>query len=257
MGYEKAKLIIADLDGTLNVSKSPMDSEMAGIIREILDYKDFAVISGGSYAQFQKQFLPSLSSAKRIDHLYLFPTCATSMYVMKDNEWRKVYGERIPDDSKRKILEAFERALHEYGFKKPEKLYGELIEDRETQITFSAYGQLAPIELKSTWDPNGSKRLKIVSYLAKYLPEGFEAKVGGTTSIDVTKKGVDKAYGIRKIEENLGYKKSEMLFIGDALFEGGNDYPVKATGVECIAVNGPEETKRILMSIIEGSEKLV
>jgi hypothetical protein len=41
-----------------------------------------------------------------------------------------------------------------------------------------------------------------------------------------------------------------MIFIGDALFEGGNDHPARKTGVVCIQVKDPEETKRVIEAII-------
>ena len=40
-----------------------------------------------------------------------------------------------------------------------------------------------------------------------------------------------------------------MIFIGDALFLGGNDYWVKQTGVVSIGVREPHETKRIIETI--------
>lgn len=252
--WNKFKLIVADLDGTLSISKTPMDQEMAQLILEILKHKAFAVISGGSYTQFQKQFLVSLEGrSKNLTRLYLFPTCATSMYVIKNHQWEKIYGTSLPEDDKKQIKEAFKKALAESKIEKPRKIYGEQIEDRETQITFSACGQLAPFEVKSQWDPNAEKRRYIISFLVKYLPKGYEAKFGGTNSIDVTREGIDKAYGIRKIEEKLGYKTSEIFFVGDRLEEGGNDYPVKTTGVECKAVTGPEETKKIFREIVDSS----
>jgi phosphomannomutase len=253
--WNKFRLIVADLDGTLSRSKTPMDQEMAQLILEILKHKAFAVISGGSYTQFQKQFLVSLEGrSKNLTRLYLFPTCATSMYMIKHHQWEKIYGTNLPENDKKQIREAFKKALKEADFEKPKKIYGEQVEDRETQVTFSAFGQLAPFEVKSQWDPKGEKRLHIISFLAKYLPEGYEAKLGGTSSIDITREGIDKAYGIRKIEEKLGFKTDEIFFVGDRMEEGGNDYPVKATGVVCQAVEGPEETKKIFREIIDSSE---
>lgn len=250
--YKGVRLVIADLDGTLNISKMPIDREMAELISELLKHRAFAVISGGSYEQFQKQFVANFNDKPELtSRLYLFPTCATSMYVMKNGNWEAMYQEVLSEKEKSGIFKAFELALADYGFKKPEKMYGELIEDRETQITFSAYGQKAPPEVKALWDPDKSKRNEIISFLYKYLPEGFEAKTGGMTSIDITKKGIDKAYGIRKIEEKLNFKTSEMLFLGDDLGPNGNDYPVKTTGVRCIEVNDPEQTKAILKQIIQ------
>jgi len=45
--------------------------------------------------------------------------------------------------------------------------------------------------------------------------------MGGATSIDVTKPGIDKAYGIGKLRDILGISLSEMIFIGDACSPAG------------------------------------
>ncbi|MBU2638537.1 MAG: HAD-IIB family hydrolase [Nanoarchaeota archaeon] len=246
------KLIVFDLDGTLAKSKSPMDEEMASLLKKLLTKKAVAVVSGGSYNQYQKQFLSSLncSDENLLKKLFLFPTCSTSFYRF-ENEWKEVYSQKLSDEEKKKIFNAFEQALKAFGFKE-EKAYGDIIEDRGSQVTFSALGQQAPLEEKKQWDPDAKKRLRIKEELDKYLPE-FEVKIGGTTSIDVTMKGIDKRFGIQQIEKHLGFKIEEILYIGDALFEGGNDYPVKQMGVECIEVNSPEDTKKEIETIISSS----
>jgi phosphomannomutase len=66
----------------------------------------------------------------------------------------------------------------------------------------------------------------------------------------VTKSGIDKAYGIRKLRDLLGISWKDMIYIGDALFVGGNDYPAEEAGVDCIPVKGPDETKRVIQAII-------
>ncbi len=254
MDYARKRIVIADMDGTLTPSKSMVEPSMVKLITTLLNYKDFAVIGGGRYSQFQNQFVAGLpSNSAAFSRLYLFPTCATTFYRFVDGQWKQIYTENLSADERAKIMQAFDTALVEAGFKRPERLFGEMIEDRGTQVTFSAFGQLAPHELKNEWDPDAQKRLNIIKYLEKLIPE-FEIRVGGATSIDVTKKGIDKAYGIKKINEILGYAFDEMMFIGDALFEGGNDYPVKRTGVECIQVKGPQDTEKILKEIIESSK---
>jgi hypothetical protein len=85
--------------------------------------------------------------------------------------------------------------------------------------------------------------------LQKRLP-ALEVHSAGFTSIDVTKKGIDKAYGIRKIEKILRIPVKNMVFIGDALYPGGNDYAAKKTGIQCLAVKGPEDTKKIIRELI-------
>ncbi|VVB73909.1 Eukaryotic phosphomannomutase [uncultured archaeon] len=243
------ELIIFDLDGTLAESKMPMDREMSDLLRKLLRRKKVAVISGGAYAQFEKQFLESLDCPPDLlKNLYLFPTCATSFYRHEDG-WKNVYEERLSPEERDRILAAFDEALKETGFVPLDRPFGEVIENRGTQITFSALGQNAPIELKRGWDPDFSRRKRIKSALEKRVPE-FEIRMGGSTSIDVTRKGIDKAYAISKIEEQTGISRAGMLFIGDALFEGGNDYPVKATGVECIQVSGPAKTKEVIRSLL-------
>ncbi len=245
--YEDKELIVFDVDDTLTKTTTPMDEEMSNLFTKLLEKNKVAIISGGKYEQMKKQIVDPLNCSENLlEKLFLFPTCASQYYKYK-NEWIKVYAEELTKEEISKIFLGFDKALEEYGFK--EELYGERIEDRKSQVTFSALGNLAPVEKKSTWDINREKRKEIIKILEKYLPE-FDLKIGGTSSIDVTRKGIDKAYGIRKIEENLKIEKKSMLFIGDALFPGGNDYPVKQVGVDCIQVNNPEDTKKIIRQIL-------
>jgi len=127
--------------------------------------------------------------------------------------------------------------------------WGEIIEDRGSQITFSALGQQAPLEEKKKWDPDFAKRQQMKTRLEQLIPE-FSVRLGGTTSVDVTKPGIDKAYGIAKLRDTLGITIREMLFVGDALFPGGNDFPAKTAGVVSIQVRDPNESKRVIEAII-------
>ena len=236
------KLIIFDLDGTLAESKSKVDEEMSALLSALLKEKEVAIISGGAYAQFEKQLLGNLSCEEdELKKLHIFPTCGASFYRF-DKGWSCFYKEVLSAEEKNKIIEAFKIALPLGGYKQPDSIYGETIEDRETQISFSALGQLAPVDLKKVWDPDSARRLRIKKFLDPLLPN-FSVRVGGATTIDITKKGIDKAYGIGQMEKHLGFSRDEMLFMGDALFPGGNDYPVKEAGVDCIHVSGPAHTK--------------
>ncbi|MCL4380908.1 MAG: HAD-IIB family hydrolase [Candidatus Marsarchaeota archaeon] len=253
--YNTKKIIVADLDGTLAPSRSRMDSDMSELIMKLLDYKQFAVISGGAYSQFKKEFISGLKIGKKhknIKKLYLMPTCATSFYRFKSGKWKKIYEERLQPPERRRIFSAFKTALKKIGYSEPLKKYGKILDDRGTQVTFSGMGQRAPLKLKSKWDPDLKKRKRIKRELELLIPE-FEIRIGGTTSIDITRKGIDKAYGIRRLGKCLKFSLKEMLFIGDALFKDGNDYPVKRAGVDCIAVSGPQDTKKVLRKIINSS----
>ena len=241
------KLIVFDLDGTLAESKASLDTEMAALLITLLGIVKVAVISGGDWPQFEKQVLSNLPHDNHLENLSLLPTCGTKFYQYT-GDWKKIYSEDFTADEKGKIISALKQALGASGFK-IEKVWGEEIEDRGSQITFSALGQQAPLEEKEKWDPDFTKRKKMKALLDKLIPE-FSVRLGGETSIDVTKPGIDKAYGIRKLRDTLGIAIQDMIFIGDALFPGGNDYPAEEVGVVSIPVRGPNETKRVTEAII-------
>jgi len=241
------KLIVFDLDGTLAPSKSPLDTEMAALLRDLLEVAAVAIISGGAWLQFERQVLSHLPQDSHLEKLSILPTCGTQFFEHQ-GEWKRTYAENLTADEKRKIGGALTQATATASFK-AEKTWGETIEDRGSQITYSALGQQAPLVAKEKWDPDFAKRKKIKEVLDGLIPE-FSVRLGGATSIDVTKPGIDKAYGIRKLREILGIRLEEMIFIGDALFEGGNDYPAKQAGVVSIPIRNPDETKRVIEAIV-------
>jgi phosphomannomutase len=246
-GSGMKKLIVFDLDGTLAESKSSVDLEMSGLLHDLLGVVKVAVISGGDWPQFEKQLLSNLPHDELLLNLSLLPTSGTKFFRYSDN-WKELYSEDLTANEKDKIAGALNKAVSESDAK-VDKTWGEKIEDRGTQITFSALGQLAPLKEKDEWDPYFAKRKKIKAILDTLIPE-FSVRMGGATSIDVTKPGIDKAYGIRKLRDILGISLKEMIYIGDALFVGGNDYPAEEAGVASIPVRGPNETKPVTQAIV-------
>lgn len=245
------KIIAFDLDGTLAESKSALPDEMSLLLGRLLEKYHVCVISGGKFEQFEQQLLGNLKvDQSLLDKMHLMPTCGTRYFKFNlfKKTWGKVYSEDFTDSDKEKIITALKNSAEELNLLEP-KSWGEIIEDRGSQITFSALGQEAPVDEKKKWDPTGSKKMKLRDLVAERLPE-YEVRTGGSTSVDVTKLGIDKAYGMRKLEEMLKIKKEEILFIGDALHEGGNDYPVKAYGIDCISVDEWRETAKVLEGII-------
>ncbi|CAN5753117.1 HAD-IIB family hydrolase [soil metagenome] len=241
------RLIVFDLDGTLAQSKSAIDAAMAALLHSLLGVANVAVISGGDWPQFERQVLANLASGDYLAGLSLLPTCGTKFFRYS-GEWTKLYSEDFTAEEKAKIESALHQAIQTAGFK-VEKVWGETIEDRGSQITYSALGQQAPLEEKAKWDPDFAKRQKIKGILDKLLG-GFSVRLGGTTSIDVTKPGIDKAYGIEKLTLVLGISKAQMVYVGDAIFAGGNDFPAKQAGVVSISVRDPDETRKVIETII-------
>lgn len=252
------KLIAFDLDGTLAPSKSYLPDEMADLLGQLLNNFQVCVISGGKFGQFEMQLLQGLKASEtQLQKLHLMPTCGTQYftYDLGKGEWERVYAELLKEDEKKKISDALKKGFDELGFA-AEKAYGEIIEDRESQITYSVLGQdivqqlgEEGLRLKHEWDPDNSKKQAVRDFVAPLIPE-FEVRVGGVTSIDVTKPGIDKAYGMNKLMDLLDVSKEEILFMGDRLQPGGNDFPVKEMGVDSIEVSDWKNTAQILTGIL-------
>ncbi len=240
-------LIIFDLDGTLAESKQPLQEETGRLLTALLREARVAVISGASFRQFTEQFLPSLGTAplNGWERLFLLPTNGASLYVWREERWRAEYEALLTAAEIELIRGAFAAALQDWGEPPPEQLYGEPLEARGGQVTFSWFGQSAPLALKQGWDPDHRKRDRLRELVIKRLPE-FEVRIAGATSIDVTRPGIDKAYGIKKLAEFLNLELDQICFVGDAVFPGGNDYAAKTLGVETVAVAGPDETKNLI-----------
>jgi len=241
------KLIVFDLDGTLAPSKSSLAPQTAGLLRDLLGIVKVAVISGGAWTQFETQLLTDLPQDSFLANLSLLPTCGTKFFQYK-GKWEELYSEDLTAEQKTKIIDSLDKAAGEAGYR-ARKIWGEVIEDRGSQVTFSALGQQAPLAEKEKWDPDFSKRKKITAILETLIPE-FSIRIGGATSIDVTKPGIDKAYGIGKLRDTLHLSFKEMVYIGDALFPGGNDYPAEEAGVVSIPVKGPDDTNLVITTIL-------
>jgi len=216
------RLIAFDLDDTLAPSKSPLDPRMADLMAELLERVEVCVISGGQFAQFKMQvidMLPELPDAT-LGRLHLMPTCGTQ-YFRYENGWSQIYAQNLSDDEKARALAAVEKTARNLGFWEPET-WGPILEDRGSQITFSALGQGAPVSAKTQWDPSGEKKNALREAVQALLPD-LEVRSGGSTSVDITRSGIDKAYGMNQLAILTGVPLDEMLFVGDRLDPDGND----------------------------------
>lgn len=239
------RLIAFDLDDTLAPSKSPLPDRMAAALRRLLDLVDVCVISGGQFGQFSSQLLDNLgASAEQLSRLHLMPTCGTRYMRCTDGQWVEIYARDLAAHERRKVMEVLESQARRLGLWR-EDTWGPVLEDRGSQITFSALGQEAPLEEKRAWDPDGGKKEALRAAGAALLPD-LEVRSGGSTSVDVTRKGIDKAYGIGELSSQTGIAVSDMLFVGDRLDEGGNDYPVLRLGIDVHPVGGWQDTARFV-----------
>lgn len=243
-------LIVFDIDGTLTESKSPIDEEMAELVSQLTKKYKTAIISGAAFEQFKWQILDYFDDKKtNLENLFLLPVDGT-VYCRYQGGWICDFDKPFSDKEREQIKFAFNNIFQATGFDEPNKIYGELVEDRGAQLNFSALGQDAPHELKKDWDPDGKKRQQMLEVLQRTLPD-FALSIGGTTSIEITRAGIDKAYGLRKLMNLTGIAKEKILYFGDKFFEGGNDAPIKTLGVECRQVRNLAMTKAAVSELLE------
>jgi phosphomannomutase len=240
------RLIAFDLDGTLADSKQAIDAEMGLALSCLTKTAIVAIMSGGDWPQFEEQLVSNLAADTDLARLFLLPTSGTKLYRF-DGAWQLAYAELFSATERLDILKALNDSVATMDWA-GDPVWGEKIEDRGSQITFSGLGQQAPLEAKRAWDPSFKKRKRLQAALTPLLP-GFAVNVGGSTSIDITRAGIDKAYGIHKLAKAADVPIADMIFIGDALYPGGNDYPVRAAGIDTIAIRDVTETKRVIEAI--------
>ena len=245
------KIIAFDIDGTLTESKTLIKDSMASLIKQLVKQKIVIAIAGGNFNQLQTQFLPPFlhdnALLPYIHNFILMPTSGTQRYEYSETQstWILTDKESLDENVKTRAKKLLQEVIEtpEYGI--PPNPTGNIIEDRDTQITFTPNGQQAPVDLKLKFDPDRKKREKIKAMLEPLLPE-VSILINGTSSIDILPKDFTKAVGMMRFLNKFGYSKSDVIFVGDAIFPGGNDYSVLEAGFETIAVKNPTETEAII-----------
>ncbi|MBR3386277.1 HAD-IIB family hydrolase [Candidatus Saccharibacteria bacterium] len=247
------KVLAFDIDQTLNVAKTPITDDIARLLVRCLDHFEICPISGQKFDQFLVQIVNRLDGVtdEQLKHLHLFVAQGTQYYRYNGTEWEQVYNYPLTDEQVAKITAALEQAAKELGYWEADKLQpgDEIIENRLSQVTFSALGQKAGTTEKYAWDPDMKKREAICARCRELAPE-FEYEIGGTTSINAITPGMNKVFGMTHLLEELGVKKEDILYFGDMTQPGGNDYPVVQMGIDTITVRSHEDTWYALRGIL-------
>ena len=247
------KVLAFDIDQTLNVAKTPITDEIADLLTKCLNHFEICPISGQKFDQFLIQIVNRLPNPtpKQLSHLHLFVAQGTQYYRYNGSDWEQVYNYPLTDGQVAKITASLEQAAKELNLWEEDKLKpgDEIIENRLSQVTFSALGQKADTEAKYAWDPDHKKREKIVKRAKELAPE-FGYEIGGTTSINAMTPGMNKVFGMNHLLEELKVNKEDILYFGDMTQPGGNDYPVVQMGIDTITVRNHEDTAFALRGIL-------
>jgi HAD superfamily hydrolase (TIGR01484 family) len=207
------------------------------------------VVLASIFIFFSQEFTRMFKKIMKIKGVgLLLPLLLGSYAVYGLNDWVLTDEEGMPVSVRENILSVLKEFITANASKYDIGTVVEgdqVVEDRTTQITMSSLGQHAPIDLKKNWDPNQVKRQEIKEELEKKLPE-VSINIGGSTSIDILPKGFNKASGLKRLLGKLGMTIDDMVFVGDAIFPGGNDYSPYEAGIESIKISGPKETKEVI-----------
>lgn len=238
------KMILMDVDDTVCEPTQQISPRLAQQIQRIMEKGyQVAFISGTTAQDLQAM----ISSQLNGEH-HLLGTTGTTYIHVKNGTKKQVYHYPLTIEEKKEIISALERLTAHFHLN-PLTSKEDQLQDRESQITLSALGRNAPLAAKKAFDPEGKQRQEWLLWLQSLLPaHKYDIRIGGTTSLDITRKGLDKGWGIAEFARHQGMPLGEILFIGDKLYPGGNDYPA-AKIVDCIAVNNPEETLRELRKL--------
>jgi len=240
-------LIVFDLDGTLVNGDTVIDTEMADLLNKMLEITKMAVISGGDWPHFEKKLLSKFTEKQFLKNLIILPVNGTKYYQYRSG-WIESHPEDLNIAEKDKIKDDLLKVLYKSPMDE-KKVIGEQFEFKGNDIIFSALGQKAPEKAKQDFDPTQAKRKEMKMALDEALFD-YSAQIEGPDQIVISKTGIDKAHGIYKLHQVLAIKMHRMLYIGNALFKGGDDYAATTTGVECIQVKNLDETKIVMQTII-------
>ena len=230
--------IFFDLDDTLTQSRSLMDSEMEKVLVDLVQIFDVTVVSGATVEQIKKQIPPKI-----LDKCYIL---AQNGNFALHKDGKTIWAHKLSTIEKKVILFHIKTIAKKYNIILGKN--NDHVEDRGCQISFSLVGHHADLDLKKRFDPGGKRRAEIL----KAIPiesNTVDVKIGGTTCLDYFEKGKNKGSNVVEFIKKLGWKKEEALYVGDALYPGGNDEDVVGL-IKTQTVKGPSDTLEFIRTLL-------
>jgi len=239
---EKYKALAFDVDDTITKSCQPMQEETSRVLKQIP--VEIAFVTGTDVPELRRM----ISSGLERRH-HLLANTGTHYVIVEGDLESEILREYLTPEQKEELISAIKELKAKYNLV-PLTSEEDQIIDRGSQITFSILGRNAPPDKKYAYDPDKKKRKVLSEYLETLInPEMYETTTGGTTSLNITLKGKDKCSALRMFMDLNGFLEDEVLFFGNELQPGGNDYSAIRSGVRCIEVQNPEHTVQILKEL--------
>jgi len=230
-----------DMDGTLTRSRSMISDTLVTGLRELLlNGRDVVVVSGATKDQMVKQL------GKIMKEVFVMAQNGNHAEIASGEVlWRNELSATQKNDVLKLVHKMIEHADIEI------KNHKDLVEDRICQISYSLIGHNAPLEEKEASDPDKEIRKSLFNHFPSEIAHlkklGVQARIGGTTCVDFTT--FNKGENVKKFIEQMGWRSDECIYVGDALFEGGNDYSVVGVIPTC-AVSSHIECDEVVRSFI-------
>ncbi|MDO8561304.1 MAG: HAD-IIB family hydrolase [bacterium] len=233
-GIKTYKHVFFDMDGTLTRSRSLIEPEMKqDLISLVESGRDVIVVSGADVPQMKKQITEELFSSG----IYAMSQNGNSAFDKNGTVlWQNVLSAEDKSEINKHINTI--RLNLKNLFEGADE--NDLIQNRGCQISLSFIGHHAELERKEKFDPDSSRRKEVLKQFP-LVSNRVEVRIGGTTCLDYFEKGRNKGWNVGQIIKRMDWKPEDCVYVGDALFEGGNDETVKGI-METYAVNSPEDT---------------
>lgn len=241
--------MLFDLDDTLAPHLQPVAPAMLQRLLQLVQLMPIAIVTGRDLSRIQTETLSALASSPHASRVYIFPSGSTQGYHCESGQWVRFYAAELSDSDKQTIRTAIEQAVVKTGALEGLPVYGERYVDKGSMLSFAMLGVPLPADVDRTWDPGNARRSALWRSIAQRLPE-YDVLMGGVTAIDISRKGVNKSFSVHWLSTELGIPPKDMLFVGDGLFEGGNDAVVVPTGIATRPVTGPEETAGVIDEVL-------
>ena len=239
------RIFMFDIDGTLTPARLPMTEEMVEMFKGFCERNRVILVTGSDMSKVVEQVPKEIRDL--VEGIY---TCSGNAYTVGDeiiyeNEFR-------PPEKLIALLEDWKNYSH-YPVKT-----GKHLEYRDGMLNYSTVGRNCTQQEREdyeVWDKENGERAILRERILNMFPS-LDCAIGGQISIDIYPKGLDKSQSYFRVKgDNPDHA---IIFCGDRLMPGGNDYPFfKAMGenqTRChpldiaVPVSSWQDTKRFLVN---------